>query len=197
MLEHLFGSKTRIKLLRLLFRHPDKAYFVRELTRELDTQINAIRREINLLVKANIVVEIDTPEAKKDAPGGKLRKYYKLNSGSLLYPELKALLMKAKIMGEQQFVRDLQENGGKINLLMLCGHFTGNPEAPTDMLIVGNAKKKVISKAIEDYEEEFGTPVRFTFMTNEEFFDRRHIMDKFLYEIFEGKHIKVVNDLNV
>ena len=44
--EKLFGSKTRAKLLRLFFESPSKSYYVREITRVIDEQINSVRREL-------------------------------------------------------------------------------------------------------------------------------------------------------
>ena len=34
-------------------------------------------------------------------------------------------------------------------------------------------------------------------MTDQEFKDRRHVMDKFLYSLFEADNLKVINKLNV
>ncbi len=197
MLEHLFGSKTRLKLLRLLFRHPERSFFVRELTREMETQINAVRRELSLLIKSGIITEAVSPNGSEEKPGGKLRKYYKLNTASLMYPELQALLMKAKIMGEQEFLELFKEKGGTIELLMLGGIFTGDSEAVTDMLVVGDIKIRNAEKIIHDYEKDFGHGIRYTFMTKEEFLDRRHVMDKFLFDFFETAHLKVINELGI
>ncbi len=199
MLEHLFGSKTRLKLLRLFFRDPEKSYFVREITRLLDTQINAVRRELGLLIEAGIVREIDKeidPAHGHAGPiGESLRKYYSLNKESILYSELQALLIKAQILGEQQFVKEVQEKAGDISLLLLTGRFTGDKHAPTDLLIVGKIHERVLGKLITDHEKEFGFEIRYTVMAPQEFHDRRHIMDKFLYGVFEAKHMKVVDTL--
>ena len=46
-LDKLFGSKTRAKLLGLLFDNPEKSYYVREITRVIEEQINSFRRELN------------------------------------------------------------------------------------------------------------------------------------------------------
>ena len=58
MLEHLFGSKTRVKLLQLFLNNPDQPYYLRELTRKLKTQLNSIRREINNLEKLGIIKSV-------------------------------------------------------------------------------------------------------------------------------------------
>ena len=55
MLEHLFGSKTRLKLLKLFLSNPDKIFFVREISRKLEVPINAVRREIDHLTAAEII----------------------------------------------------------------------------------------------------------------------------------------------
>ena len=54
-LEKLFGSKTRAKLLSLFFSNPNKSYYVREITRVIDEQINSVRRELNNLSSLGLV----------------------------------------------------------------------------------------------------------------------------------------------
>src|SRR3989339_507408 len=121
MLEHLFGSKTRLKLLRLFFRHSERPFYVRELSRQLGAQINAVRRELELLLKTGLVKEVTGGEGDKSAQGGSLRKYYVLNAGSLLYPEMQALLFKAQLLGEQRFMDELKERAGELKLFVLTG----------------------------------------------------------------------------
>jgi DNA-binding transcriptional ArsR family regulator len=195
MLEHLFGSKTRLKLLRTFFREPERPYYVRELTRVLDVQINAVRRELELLQNAGLILEADSP-ADQTAEQ-QMRKYYRLNPASLLYPELQALLLKGQVLGEQAFVQDIREKTGRVVLFVLTGRFMNDKRAPSDMLLVGDVKEGSVARLIGRYEKEFGFEIRYTLLTETEFFDRRHIMDKFLYSIFEADHVKVVNDLQV
>lgn len=199
MLEHLFGSKTRLKLLRLFYREPEKPFFVRELTRLIDVQINAVRRELELLLLAGLLeeTEVQNSSLEKRNPSASLRKYYRLNRASLLYPEIQSLLLKAKVLEDQSFFQDIQQKGGDIALFVLSGSFTGDKRALTDILIVGNLKERAIINAIAQYEKDHGASVRFTFMTEEEFYDRRQIMDKFLFSIFEAEHIKVINTIGV
>ena len=62
-LEKLFGSKTRAKLLGLFFENPDKSYYVREITRVIEEQINSVRRELTNL-NALGLVKIENYENK-------------------------------------------------------------------------------------------------------------------------------------
>lgn len=192
MLEHLFGSKTRLKLLKTFFRDPAKSYFVRELTRLTETQINAVRRELVILIKADLVKEVEVVAEPGDA-ASKLKKYYALNAESILYPELNALLIKAQVLGEQKFIDEVKIKSGELKLFLLTGSFTGDKNAPSDMLLVGNVKEKSVTNLIKKYEMEFGFEIRYTIMTEQEFYDRRHVMDKFLYALFEGESMKVLD----
>ena len=195
MLEHLFGSKTRLKLLKVFFRDPVKSYYVRELTRLLDAQINAVRRELEVLLAAGLVRE--THGIGKGGAGASLRKYYGLNHESILYPELQALLIKAQALGEAQFADEIKAKAGDVRLLLLSGRFTGDRRAMSDMLVVGNLREGPIDRVVKKYEQEFGGDINYTLMTVSEFEDRRQVMDRFLFSLFEAKHIKVADKLNV
>lgn len=199
MLEQLFGSKTRLKLLRLFFRDPAESFFVREISRQVGAQINAVRRELELLLKLDIIKEKEEKKKKSNATkaGAGLRKYYQLNPESIIYSELQALLIKDKIIGQKEFMKELEEKTGDVKLLVLSGEFTGAHDAPTDILIVGKIKPRTLTKLVEQYEKDLGFDIKYTIMSEEEFQDRRYVMDKFVYGVFEAEHLKVVNKLGV
>src|SRR3989338_3567335 len=205
MIEHLFGSKTRAHLLRTFFRQPERAFYVRELTRLLDVQINAIRRELELLVGLGLIKEADggqesfsgeEDDASKEIGYG-LRKYYILDQDAVLFAELRALLVKARLLDEQELTRELAGKGGSVDLLLLTGCFTADKRAPSDILLVGRLKERAIAGMMKKYERKFGFPIRYTTMSKKEFFERRQMMDGFLFSMFEADHVKVVNELGV
>lgn len=195
-LEHLFGSDTRLKLLRVFLHHPDQSFYVRELTRRVGTQIHAIRRELMNLERLGIVRAADSPpgdptESLKKGPRSQ-RKYYTIQSEHLLYPELKSLLLKADLLAREDLARRLR-TAGNIMLLILTGRFVGNRAAPTDMLVVGALNRKVLKDVVRDCEREFGHEVNYTLFSPREFKYRKEVTDRFLYEILEGKNIVLVN----
>lgn len=194
MLEHLFGSTTRVKLLQLFFSAPQRSFFMRELARLTEIQLNAVRRELANLEKLQIIIPAKAGESATEEIGTERSKYYKLNLKFFLFEELKALLVKAKVLEEQSFIDDILKRGGNIKLFLLSGSFVGNDDAPTDMLIVGDVKNSVLSRQIRDLEKFLGRQLRYTIMEEKEFLDRREIGDKFLYSIFETKNT-VIADL--
>lgn len=203
MLEQLFSSKTRVKLLRLFLNNPYEPYYLREIARELKSQLNSIRREVNNLEKIGILKSAKlTAEdlkqrkaktVKKDRGG--IKKYFLTDTDFILYPELKALMMKAELLLEKNFISKV-EKLAKPKLFILTGIFVGNDDFPTDMLIVGNINKGKLSKLVTDFEKELSRSVNFTVMSHNEFKYRHDITDRFLYDILEGQKIVIVDKYN-
>lgn len=196
MLEQLFGSKTRVKLLHIFFHSPERPFYVRELARLAESQLNAVRRELGNLQKVGIImpVVVDAVEAEESTGTGR-SKYYKLDPSSLLHTELKSLLFKAQILYERELIEVLKAKAGKLKMLLFTGCFTDAKNAETDILLVGEIRPMLVSKLVTDFEKKLGKPLRYTIMSEKEFNDRREIGDKFLYSIFEGKHVRAVDEL--
>lgn len=188
-LEQLFGSSSRIKLLRffLSFDAMENKFFVRELTRKLSLQLNSVRRELQNLEKLGLVFSEGADAQKK--------KYYRLNKDFTLYKELKALFTKSEVFIENKLIEDLKQLG-KINLLILTGHFTGVAESPTDMLIVGKVNRKALAEKVADFEREIGRGINYTLFSPSEYKYRKDVTDKFLYRVLENKKITVINDFD-
>src|SRR3954469_19698913 len=78
MIEQLFGSKTRVKLLQLFYSNPNRAFYVREITRKIDEQINSVRRELSNLLSIGIITSGPTQN----------RLYYEVNQDYKFYKPL-------------------------------------------------------------------------------------------------------------
>src|SRR6266508_4695899 len=81
MVEQLFGSKTRVKLLQLFYSNPNRSFYVREITRKIDEQINSVRRELANLLSIGIIASDTTNN----------RLYYEVNQSYDYYDPLKAI----------------------------------------------------------------------------------------------------------
>ncbi len=189
MLEQLFGSQTRVKLLQLFLNNPEQPFYVRELTRIIGAQINAVRRELDNLRELGLIQEVDSPDEAHQK-----MKYYQVLSDFTLYPELKSMIQKTQFVLEQEFSKALLKCG-KINYLVLTGSFVGRHDVPTDILIVGTVSKEKIRAAIAKYEKEFNREINYTLLDLDEFTYRRNVADKFLYSIIDGKKIVMIDDI--
>jgi len=195
MLEHLFGSKTRLKLLQVFFYTPDKFFYVRELSRLVGIQLNAVRREIANLENLGIIYPVPKEQIKEREIGTEKSKYYRVRIDSLLYSELKALLSKVKVMEEQEIINEITDKVGDLKIFLLSGVFTSHKDAAVDMLLVGKIKPVTMKRLVKKCETILRQPLRYTIMTENEYIERKEIGDKFLYNIFEGDHVIVVDKI--
>jgi len=195
MLEHLFGSRTRIKLLSLFLKSPEERLYVREITRRVDTQINAVRRELSNLLKLGLIVEVgglEEEEGKKQ-PGVK-KKFYTVNRDFKLLSELTALVMRARVLLEGQLDQEIIKLGD-VKYLAFLGSFIGEADAPVDLFIVGEIDPKRLEKLVRENEEGVGFEINFSLMALDEFQYRKDMTDKFLYAILEDPKSIVVDTL--
>ena len=196
MLEHLFGSKTRVKLMTLFLNKPDEAYFIRELTRKIDTQINAVRREIENLAHLGLLVEIEEKgEGSSSKRPGLKRKYYQVNRQFPLLTEIQALMTKSHLLLERALDREIASIGN-ISYLAFMGVFLGKP-SPVDLLIVGTVDADRLKKIVQKAERDMDAEINFTCLTPQEFAYRREISDRFLSTVLSSPKCVAIDQLKL
>ena len=193
MFEQLFGSKTRVKLIRLFLDNPEKYFYVRELTRLTNSMINSIRRELDNLVNLKLIVCENPKGAKKDLPtdekGRKVntKKFYKLNANNIFQADLQKLFSKGKIIVEKKFIERIKRIGD-VHFISLGGVFVDDSKAQSDMLVIGDFEKRRVMTAVEKFEQEIGLSIKYTIMDMAEYELRRDISDRFLKEIMDNEN---------
>lgn len=199
-IEQLFGSKTRARLLSLFLDNPERAYYVRELTREIDAQLNSVRRELKNLVDLGIVLEVDGKilpnEREPEGESQKLekKKFYRASESFPLFDDLRAVMKKAMVLMNNELVRSLREKG-RIDLLLLTGKFTDAEDVVIDVLIVGEADADAVRQVLAAFEKTVGREVNYTYMPKDDFMHRREWGDRFLNTVLQAKNIVLVNEL--
>lgn len=192
MLNALFGSEARTKILNLLLLPTEQKYYLQQIVRDLNLPANSVKRELENLEKFGLIgsEKILIGSSKKSE-----KKYYSANKNFVLYPEIKALFIKSQILSSQKFILGLQKIC-QPKFLALTGLFTNYSEAQTDLLIVGHVRRPAFLKLIKDLEKDLGREINYTIMEEREFRYRREIMDIFLYQILEGKTIVLIDNLD-
>ncbi len=189
MLEQIFGSQTRVKLMQIFLNNSEQSFYVRELTRIIDAQINAVRRELENLQKLGLILEV---KGKQEDSKRQKMKYYQVDTTFTLYPELKSMIQKAQFVIEQEFSSELLASGTVV-YLVFTGSFVGEKHIPTDILIVGDIDKDKCARTIAKYEKQFNREIKYTLLDLREFAYRRNVADKFLYSIIDGKKIVMID----
>ena len=198
MLAKLFGSTARVKILKLFLLNPDSSYYIRQISRHLNLQLSAVRRELENLETLELLESRQGSEMEEgmmdDEKGNKNdRKYYQANRQFVLFNEIRELIIKAQILCEKDFTDKLKKLG-TIKLLILSGLFINEKQAPVDMLIVGNFDKNKVAKLVKTLEDELVNEVNYTVLSEEDFHYRRQVTDVFLYSVLEGKKIVVIDE---
>ena len=193
-LEQMFGSKTRARLMGLFLSQPDDTFFVRELTRRIDAQLNSVRRELKNLVQLGFLAEKEGSHIDSKRLSDK-KKFYCVNQDFILFDDLRALFQKVQILLKQNLVQEIQEKG-QIDYFAFTGRFVDAIEIPTDILIIGSIKQVDLEKMISKFEEEIPYEINYTLMSKEEFLDRRQVADRFLLSILNGEKVVMIDRIH-
>ncbi len=187
MFEQLFGSKTRVKLLNLFYNNPDRPFYVREITRKVEEQINSVRRELQNLLNIGIVKSV----------GHGNRLYYELSDKYEFYQEFSSIFTRAKysskVIKEVNQIEDpllkVISTAGTVHILILCGVFVKNSTQSVDMLIVGHLNKTKLAHCISEIEKDMDRELRYSVMTPEDFQYRYDLSERFITDILALKHL--------
>jgi len=181
MLKKLFTSKVRVKLLSLFLLNQDKEFFIRELTRKLDEQINSVRRELDNLKKIGLL------QSKMK----NRKKYYTVNPNFILLNELRSIVTKAQNSNDD-LIKTINKLG-KIELLVLSGVFL-NKNTDSDLLLVGQIDKDQFEEVLE---EKLDQAIRFALMSKDDFLYRLKCNDKFITSLIDDtENIVAINKLS-
>lgn len=182
MIDALFGSKTRVKLLHLFLNNPNRAFYVREITRKIDEQINSVRRELANMLSIGII--------HSDSANNRL--YYEVNQAYTHYEPLKAIFGDSSATSvaaespKSDWPKRLKQLGD-VRLALLSGSLVRGSNTDLDVLLVGSLNKTQSKKFIKEIEDEEGKSLNYTIMTYEDFYYRLSIKDRFVTDIINGK----------
>ncbi len=183
MLDSLFISKVRIKILDLYTRNPDAKFHVRGLVRELDEEINAVRRELKNLE------EIKFLKSKKQ--GNKLN--YTLNKKHIFVNDLRNLFRK-DLPSTQKIYKILGKFEDIKIAILTENYFTQNynGQKDIDMLIIGDVDLDRLSQKISNLEKDLSTTLKVSALKEEEFNFRKRNRDEFLLNIFKNDKLILI-----
>jgi len=174
-LKHLFISQTRLKLINVFFGSPKEIFYVRQLVRLSEEEINSVRRELENLKLAGIVLS--------EWRGNRL--FYWANNSSPLYLDL--LVIAAKNSGLGQNLSERTSKSGSIKLLLFGYKFiSGEAKKPDDidLIVVGDIPIREMEEHIKTEESERHQEINYMVMSKTEFQMRKQKRDPFLIDFF-------------
>ena len=185
ILESLFGSKSRSRMLRFFVLNPGKEITMKEMKEKMNIDGRRIRADINALLRIKFINETSRKKIK----------YYTLNESFPYYVELRNLFVKANTYPQCKELIKLKDVG-RVKLVLISGTFLNYDKSRLDiMMVCDDLSRAKLSKAIEMIEAEIGKEVRYMTMTSDELAYRLDMMDRFLIEVLGSPHDIIINKI--
>lgn len=205
-LEKLFESVPKARILRLFMQNQDRCFTLEEIIKRGGIKSGQTRKELLKflrlgLLKKNTEVrreEIQKKSRSKNKPRKiviktKRVRVFCTNPDFFVLRELQNMVVTSSVASRKKLFRQIK-GLGNIKLAVISGVFINSDRARTDLLIVGdNIKKGKLERFLSQIESEIGKSLRYTTMNKSEFIYRLDMYDRFLRDILEYPHEKLIN----
>lgn len=146
----LFG-KTRRAVLSLLFSHPDRSFYLRQIVRAANAGSGAVQREINQLTKAGII--------QKTISGKQV--YYQIDRNCPIHDELKGLIIKTSAIGDtlRAGISSIQD---RIRVAFVFGSAARGDfqsQSDIDLMVIGDVSFEQISTALMPVQDQLNREI--------------------------------------
>ena len=185
MLQALFSSRVRIKLLTHFFSHPEEQFYARALSRQIEEHYNAVWQELNNLEQIDLLL------SEQDANV----KYYRLNPDFPIYEELKRIILKTSGLG--QALREALGHLGTVKWAFIYGSVAAGEEdflSDIDLMLGGEVEILALSEVVSRLEEQLGREINYLVLTQTELAQRLADGDPFIRNVLTGPKIMLIGD---
>ena len=165
------------------FHRPGESYYLRKIVREVDEEVNAVKRELDILSDAKLLL--------KERRLNKV--YYNLNKNYIFYDEFLRIFTKTGYLALA--IHKNLTKIGKIKFVALSTKFSKNIIIKEDeiyLLIVGVVVIPEVESIIKEGEKTFGRPINYTVMTEDEFVFRKKNNDPFIWRFLKQPKVMLV-----
>lgn len=183
MLEELFVSRVRVKILQLFITSPSQLFHVREIVRRVDEEINAVRRELARMEKFGMV----SSEWRAN------RRLYVFRKDYVFYRELLGLV--TKTTGLSGNIVKNKTKLGKIKLAFVSTRFVSGGQSGSedvDVLIVGSIILPELQAIIADEQAKREQEINYSYMDENEFRFRVKRRDPFILRVLIQPKIMLI-----
>ncbi|MEX0651963.1 MAG: hypothetical protein WD509_00605 [Candidatus Paceibacterota bacterium] len=201
ILEKLFGSAARVKILRLFlfnegdqFENADIAKRARVSSASVRTETLMMER-IGLIKRRVFYTQIKKGSGVHAKVVKKKVRGWTLDSKFKYLAALRSFLLTATPIGQNQIIKRLN-TAGKPKLVIIAGAFIQDYDGSIDLLVVGDGMSDAkLESAVRGIESEIGKELRFALFSTEDYKYRMNIYDKLLRDVFDYPHQTILDRL--
>ena len=183
LLNHIIPSKTRRKILELFYLRPNEMFYLRKIVREIDEEVNAVKRELDILEDAKVLIR----ERRLN------KVFYTLNHGWIYYDEFLRIYTKSSPLAV--LLHERQSVLGKVKFVALSTKYLKKTPLKNDeihFIAIGTLVVPEVERLIEEAERLYGTEINFTVMTEDEFIFRKKNNDPFLWRFLRYPKVLLI-----
>ncbi len=184
-LEVILSSTQKTALLAFLMVAPDRYYSVLELSRRIGLSGPTVSALLTQFLRDGLVKTASRSRAK----------VYAFNSKHHLAGDMKIWLKKHGHKYEDELYTAVSKVG-EVKAVFLSGIFSGQPQLPVDILIVGKVNLPKLDTFLQQCGKMMGTEINYSIMSADEFKIRRDTFDRFIKDIFDYPHITVMDKIS-
>jgi len=182
-LQDFMISRVRVKMVELFYSNSEEMYYVREITRAIKEEINAVRRELDRMLGNGML--------RSEERGNRL--YYQLNKRYLYHQELQQMVVKSTGLGEK--IRKYRRKLGQVSFVMFSGKFVQGlapSQGEVDLLVVGEIVLPELEQLIKQEEKKHDREINYAVFSDEEFEFRKTRRDPFMMDVLYGTRVMVL-----
>lgn len=201
LLSRLLGGIERVKIMRFFLHHEDELFAASEIVEKTKSKSVSAKKELTALAAMGFIERkrakmVVTTGAKKKTSRVKEVNGYKLNLEFPHNEALKELLFDFQLVDKKELASRFKTLG-RIKLFVVAGIFINDPKSRLDILLIGEAiKKPKAEKIFEGISAEVGREVVYSIMDVDEYEYRIKMYDKFIRDVMEMPHEKVVDKIS-
>ncbi len=184
MLERLFTSKTRVRMLEAFLLNSGTEYHIRELARIVNTTPTYVQKELKNLESLGLL------GSRK--MGNMV--LYKLQIKSPIVEDLKRIFLKTESIGGE-IIKELDAK--KIKFALIFGSFAKGIETSTsdvDVLIISDIDEDDVLRSISKTERRIGREINFILWKEKEFLQKVRENIPLIKEISKTSIIMLIGD---
>jgi DNA-binding MarR family transcriptional regulator len=201
LLARLLGGNERVKIMRYFLYHEEAIVTTGEVADKTKSKPALVRKELSALSAIGFVERKKGRTVVSVKKGGKVITKvkevigYKLNQEFPHNQALKDLLFDFELLDKRELASRFK-TVGRIKLFVVSGVFIGAEKSRVDILLVGESiKRPKAEKLFEGLSAELGRDVSYSIMDVAEYQYRLKMYDKFIRDIIEMPHERVIDKL--
>ncbi len=183
MLQYIIPSKARRKILEIFFHNLSENFYLRQIVRKTNQEVNAVKRELDILLKAKLLI--------KEKRLNKI--FYSLNKNFPFYDEFLRIFTKTTPLANALY-QNISKLG-KVKFIALSIKFSKKIPIKEDevyLLIVGTVVIPEVAAIVGEAEKSYGREINYTVMTEDEFAFRKKNNDPFIWRFLKQPKIMLV-----